>query len=72
MMSYTDMVTWTKDPSSCLFFCKKTRKLPGKNMVHNVFPQKVSNKIKEPRFYYDKYWGYILLLPLLNTSLPAK
>lgn len=55
-----------------LIFLQKRRTGAGKNGVCSVFPQGVSDKIKDTRFYYDKCWGYILLLPLLNASLSAK
>lgn len=40
-----------------------------KNGVCSIFPQGLSDKIKDTRFYYDKCWGYILLFPLFNASL---
>lgn len=55
-----------------LIFLQKRRTWAAKNGVCSVFPQSLSDKIKDTRFYYDKCWGYIFLLPLLNASLSAK
>lgn len=70
IVSYIEMATLTKDIFNANFLQKRT--WAGKNVVCSIFPQGVSEKIKDTKFYYDKCWGYILLLPLLNSSLSAK
>lgn len=60
-----------KDYSHVNFFLQKRKKYAGKNVAHSIFPQGVSDKIKDTRLYYDKCCGYILLFPLLKTYFPA-
>lgn len=43
-----------KDYSHVNFFLQKRKKYAGKNVAHSIFPQGVSDKIKDTRLYYDK------------------